>query len=398
MFYKRFVLCLMMLQTVNAHSQGKNLGDVFRLEKVITFKVPSRDHGIYSLCRFESGNVYILTENFITDKQSLLFRENLASGARDTFFLEAGLNEISDFNITGNELVLMIRGSFLCYDLSSRRYSRIYTPGVVGYQHFYPRNGHSVYLYEWQIGERYEERKDITMYDMESDSFSMLYPLTLTGINFMSIRRGYKYMDIKNSLVARGKASAYSIALRTIGSQARDTLRRDFKPAEFISESFIEKLHSGYSGKRMFSVFDSLDEHCRNRRLIRSLKLSSDTILYVHHQDKSPECKWWTGNGTGFLDVWKYDPNTGIWKLFLNDVRPDNRSVCAKTDWKHLKKHMIGFSMTGLESEWMVDGDMLLIPKLVSDKVDLDGDLSYLGSRKHRAGPQNLHIFVFRLK
>ena len=58
---------------------------------------------------------------------------------------------------------------------------------------------------------------------------------------------------------------------------------------------------------------------------------------------------------------------------------------------------MLFFSLLGVETEWCVYSNLLFVPKIMSDKIDLNGDLSLSNSLESRLGSQNVHIFVFEI-
>jgi len=141
-----------------------------------------------------------------------------------------------------------------------------------------------------------------------------------------------------------------------------------------------------------------MDKHCYQKSQIRSVRVDGDSVIYIHYDNRCPECEWFPERkSTRYLDIWKYNKKSNVWKLYLSDLRLDNQSVCERFDGSKLKKDMLFFSLLGVETEWCVYSNLLFVPKIMSDKIDLNGDLSLSNSLESRLGSQNVHIFVFEI-
>src|SRR5690606_30173850 len=212
----------------------------------------------------------------------------------------------------------------------------------------------------------------------------------ITGVNFLAVNTIERYMDYANNHLAMFRPDNYQIKLKNIVSISLDTITRTLDSSTYISADYMRYLHRKYTKKPKLSLFDSMDAHCEGRTRLLSMRLSGDSILYVYYINRRQHCSYLNDIPTArYLDIWRRDSDTTKWYLLHKDLRIDNYAECKKKDLKIIKKNMLSFSLMGLEAQWAVYSGYLIIPKNITDKVDLDADLSLTHSRENYIGEQN---------
>ncbi|MDI1233493.1 MAG: hypothetical protein PSX81_04370 [bacterium] len=370
------------------------------MEKVISFNLPSSTIAKEAKLRFKNGYIYILINDYLKNENDLvLIREQIKSERKDTFYIKKGIsfNEIYDYSITLNILSIFSRNSTYFYNLESKEISELNLKWTNNYRHFFINSNSSITFYEWQIGERSVEDKSIKNYDPTTKKINTIEEISINGINFLGINRGNKYIDISDNTIAKATADKYEIVLKNLILNKYDTLSRTFDKSQFVSSEYIRNIHARYSIKPTLALLDSLDKQCENKSQIYAIKLGGDSILSVLYENKCDTCYWFNKSYTQYLDIWVLDKPTQKWLLKYKGLRLDNHSICERLDVTKLKKEMLYFPLIGIESEWNICGDYMIVPKIMSDKIDLNGDLSIHYTKDGRTGRQNLHLFLFKL-
>lgn len=404
-FFKQrsLFLAVSIFYTLTLFSQkieNYNIGDKLNLKKVISFHVPSLTEGNNLKLKVKNGFMYLLLQDFIFDDGLLLIREKIETNSRDTFTIKVNIpiSEISDFEVNDNYLYFLLNKQLLKFDLLTNKTETflISFPNNSVYRHFYNINLDTFFFYKWQIGERKIEENSIYKYIHTKENWELIDSNVIDGLNFLAINKGNKYFDLNNCISAKVKPNKYEIIINNFKNGIKDTLSRLLDSSKFISESYIKKLHADYTRSPNKIIFDSLDKHCFEKSQIRSIRVSGDSLIYVTYENYCSKCYWFGDkNTTRYLDIWKLNSLTNEWALLFYNLRLDNHSVCEKSDKSILHKNLLFFSFTGIESEWTVFSNYLFIPKIISDKVDLEGDLSYIYNPKSRNDSQNIQIFIF---
>lgn len=381
---------------------SSNIGSNLTLEKVISVNVPSILDGNLLKLKVRNGYIYLLNDDFVSNQGLILIREHIESNKRDTTFIKTNefMLDVNDFDVNGDYLYIFLNNEIFEINLKSKISQKhsIKLPTNFNYRHFLNLNPETFIFYEWQIGQSNYEEKSTYKYYLTSKKWELLDSNKIDGLNFLAINKGNKYIDINENILIKFKPNLYQFIIKDLNSSYSDTIHRTFDSSVYISNEYLKDIHANYQRKSASYLFDSMDNHCYRKFQIRSARVSGDSIIYINFENKCSECEWFPGRkSTRYLDIWKYNRISNRWFLYLSDLRLDNQSICEKFDNSKLTKNMLFFTLLGVESEWCVYSNLFIIPKMMSDKIDLNGDLSLINRPESRLGSQNIQIFIFKI-
>lgn len=185
MKFSLLILCYLIVYAVFCQNDAqqynkpaKNLGDLLTLKKIITINLPSISEGNSLKIKVKNGFLYLLNDDFITNEGLILIRENIETNIRDTNFIntELFMSNINDFDVNGDNLFILSNNQIITSNLVTKatRNDLISFHANLTYHHFFNINPETFIFYEWKIGQRNIEQKNIYKYDMPRKKWELI--------------------------------------------------------------------------------------------------------------------------------------------------------------------------------------------------------------------------------
>jgi len=380
------------------------ISNTFHLDSIFQIETISGKSSVAKSFNLKCHNnlIYLLGEDYINNSDAVLFRINTNTTTRDTFHLNFKENtfffqSILDFDVLNDKLILMYNSELFIYDLLTRQYIKksLAKEKKNKYKHFEIKDSNSIYLYEWRIGDRITEEKNVFTYNYFTDEYKTIEKYSLDGLHFIATASEKKYIDINKDQLVFFHPNEYILYFKNLKTGKCDTIIRILDSTNFIEREKLNKLNFAYLKSPSFAILDSLTQYESEKTQISSINLTGDSIIYVIYQNiVSNSCQYLKSNTLEYLDVWAFDKFNKIWYLKKKNIRLDNLLYCKKTFYKEAKKDGLMFSSV---DKWEVMDNKLIFLKYYSYKIDINGDISGIYLKDYIYDNKLLYVFVYLL-